>query len=90
MHGRRRKNAPTSAGSVPWVYIGIVEAGALRDIHRRAVPPPCLRGRFGRNRAPGAALFRGKYVPDLIACAERFWIPELIRPSNYYLSALRF
>ena len=62
MHGRRGKNVPTSAGSVPWVYIRIVEAAALREIRRRAVPPPCLRGRFGRNRAFGAALFRWKYL----------------------------
>ena len=32
MHGRREKNAPTSAGSVPWVCARVVEAAASRDI----------------------------------------------------------
>jgi hypothetical protein len=52
MHGRRGKNAPTSAGSVPWVCTRIVEAAASREIRPCAVPTPRNRGGFGQNRAP--------------------------------------
>ena len=56
MHGRREKNARTSAGSVPWVRARIVEAAASRDIRPWAVPPPRLRGGFGQNRGSGRSL----------------------------------
>jgi len=52
MHGRRETNAPTSAGSLPWVFARIVEAAASREIRPCAVPPPRIRGGFGQNRAP--------------------------------------
>jgi len=52
MHGRLENNAPTSAGSVPWVSTCIVEAAASREIRPCAVTPPRIRVGLGRNRAP--------------------------------------
>ena len=63
MHGRRGKNAPTSAGRVPWVCARIVEAAASRDIHPWSVPPPRLSGGFGQNRGSGACTFLGRDSP---------------------------
>jgi len=50
MHGRSEKTAPTSAGSVPYVSMPIVDAAASRDRSRSAVPPPRIRGGLGQNR----------------------------------------
>jgi hypothetical protein len=47
MRDRRRKNAPTSAGRVPWVSIDIVEAVASREQRCRAVGPPYISGMLG-------------------------------------------
>jgi len=63
MHGCRKRNAPTSAGSVPWVYARIVEAAASRDIRPWAVPPARLREGFGQNRGSGACTFLGRESP---------------------------
>jgi len=52
MHGRRKSNAPTSAGSFPWVSTCIVEAAALCEICPCAVAPPHIRRGLGENRAP--------------------------------------
>jgi len=41
---RRRKNAPASAGRVPGVLTGIIDAAALSEQRCHAVPPPSIRG----------------------------------------------
>jgi len=70
MHGRREKNGPTSAGSVPWAFARIIEAAASREIRPCAVPPPRIRGIFGQKsgsvRAPEPALFLDVTVPDCL------------------------
>jgi len=82
MHGRREKNAQTSAGSVPWVCARIVEAAASRDIRPWVVPPPRFRGGFGQNGAPEPALFLDVTVPVPFSCVAGFWIAGLIDELN--------
>jgi hypothetical protein len=60
---RWRIKVPTSAGSVPWVSIAIVEAAASREQRCRAFPPSYLLGDWGRDPAAVSAQFRS---PDCL------------------------
>jgi len=89
MRDGRRKNAPTSAGRVPWVLTGIIDAAASSERRCHAVPPPSIRGCYG-----GFGLLRQHRsvrlsAPVPFACAEGVWIPGLIDELIYYLSPLR-
>ena len=61
MHGRCGKNAPTSAGNVPWVCTRVIEAAASLEIPPRAVPQDS--GRIGLHWGPGACTFLGHDSP---------------------------
>ena len=89
MRDGRRKNAPTSAGRVPWVLTDIIDAAASSEQRCHAVPPPpfgVVRGGFGQLRQHS---FVRLSAPVPFACAEGVWHPGLIDELIYYLSPLR-